>query len=716
MKKVIFLIGALMAVVSQVNAQSLGYRWTKAIGGTTGDYGYQVVADNNGYTYVLGAFEGTVDLDPSSSTAGFTSQGNYDVYLAKYSPSGDYMWGKTFGGTSGDFGNGLVISGNAVFVTGTFRNTVDFDPGAGTANLTGSSGGDDDIFIARYDTAGNYVWAKKIGAGIADYSRAIAIDGSSNIYITGEFAGTVDFDPSGTTANLSATASYDVFVAKYNSSGNYVWAQKVSTTWNDFSYGITVDGSANVYITGQFNGTAYFGSQTITSPGADNAFLAKYNSSGTALWAKNVASSGLGSAQGKSVKVDGSGNVYLTGTFIGTFDFDPGSGNAALASTIQEDVFLAKYDGSGNYLWAGKMGGSMQDVSTSMVLDASGNAYVTGYFNSTADFDMSAGTTNLTSAGGADIFLVKYNSGGTFQWVKQIGSTGNDRGLGLYLTTGTVKSIVLTGFFEGTADFDPSSATDNLTASGMTDGFVATYCGNAPAKPATINGSSTVCKGSSNVYLVTNDSLAGNYNWTLPAGWSGNSSSNSITITAGNAGGTISVVAGNTCGSSDASTLSVTVNTANTAVVQTGLTLTASATGATYQWLNCNSGKAPVSGATLQSYTATSGSYAVAVTQNGCTDTSSCFMVPAAGVGTVATDWFSVFPNPSKGTVMINLQKNAEEIKVMVHDALGREILAQQYMNTHEVWVDLDVPEGIYFVTVMEKGGNAATRKLVVGR
>lgn len=714
MKKVIFLISALMAVVSHVNAQSLGYRWTKAIGGTTGDYGYQVVADNNGYTYVLGAFEGTVDLDPSAATASFTSLGNYDVYLAKYSPGGDYMWGKTLGGTDGDFGKGLVISGNAVFITGSFRNTVDFDPGAGTANLTGSSGGDDDIFIARYDTSGNYVWAKKIGAGIADYSRAIAIDGSSNIYITGEFAGTVDFDPSGATANLSATASYDVFVAKYNSSGNYVWAQKVSTTWSDFSFGITVDGSANVYITGQFNGTAYFGSQTITSPGADNAFLAKYNSGGTALWAKNVASSGNGSAQGKSVKVDGSGNVYLTGTFIGTFDFDPGAGNVMLGSTIQEDIFLSKYDGSGNYLWAGKMGGSMQDVSTSMVIDAGGNTYVTGYFNSTADFDMSAGTANLTSAGGADIFLVKYNTGGSFQWVKQIGSTGNDRGLGLYLTAGALNNIALTGFFEGTADFDPSSATANLTSAGMTDGFVSMYCGNAPAKPATINGSSTVCAGSSNVYLVTNDSLASIYNWTLPGGWSGSSTTNSITITAGNAGGTLSVVAGNTCGTSDASTITVNVNTVNTTVTQTGLTLTASATGATYQWLDCNNNMTPVSGAAAQSHTATSGSYAVKVTQNGCTDTSNCFMVPAAGIGSVATDLFSVFPNPSKGPVMISLQKNTAEIKVIVHDALGREILAQQYINTLDVWVDLDIPEGIYFVTVTEKDGNAATRKLVV--
>ena len=448
-----------------------------------------IVKDGKGNIYLTGYFSGTVDFDPSSTaTANMTSAGNDDIFIAKYDASGNYVWAKGMGGTGTDNGNSLALdnSGN-VFVTGSFNSTADFDPSSNTANLV--SAGYINVFFAKFDASGNYVWAKRIGGTLLDFGNSLTLDGSGNVYVTGLFYGTADFDPGSSTANLESAGGYDIFVSKYDASGNYIWAKGMGGTGEDKGNSLALDGSDNVFVTGIFNGTADFDpSSTATanleSAGSDDIFVAKYDASGNYVWAKGMG--GTGYDQGKSLALDGSGNVFVTGIFYGTADFDPSSSTANLESAGSDDIFVAKYDASGNYVWAKSMGGTGEDIGNSLALDGSSNVFVTGYFGDTADFDPSCtATANLESVGNADVFVSKYDALGNYVWAQGMGGTGDD--IGNSLALGGSGNVFVTGFFNTTADFDPSSSTYNLTSMSGSFGFFAAYvtCSN-PTSGGTI--------------------------------------------------------------------------------------------------------------------------------------------------------------------------------------------------------------------------------------
>jgi uncharacterized membrane protein (UPF0136 family) len=436
-----------------------------------------ITRDGSGNVYVTGYFSGTVDFDPGAGTANLTVEGSSDIFLAKYDASGNYVWANRMGGTDQDQGLSLAMDGSGnVLLTGYFKGTADFDPGAGTANLT--SAGGNDIFLAKYNASGSYVWAKAMGGTGTDQGLSLALDGSGNVLLTGYFNGTAYFDPGGSTTNLVSAGSSDLFLAKYDASGNYVWAKRMGGTSTDQGLSLALDGSGNVLLTGFFRNTVDFdpdptGIADRISLGNDDIFLAKYDASGNYVWAKGMGGS-AGADRGISLTLDGSGNVLLTGYFNGTADFDPGDSTTNLVSAGGTDIFLAKYNASGSYVWAKRMGGTGADQGLSLALDVSSNVLLTGYFNGTADFDPGDSTTNLVSAGGNDIFLAKYNASGSYVWAKRMGETVSDQGLSL--APDGSGNVLLTGFFRNTVDFDPGDSTTNLTSmSGGQYGFFAFY-------------------------------------------------------------------------------------------------------------------------------------------------------------------------------------------------------------------------------------------------
>ncbi|MEP3118082.1 MAG: SBBP repeat-containing protein, partial [Alphaproteobacteria bacterium] len=445
--------------------------FANSIGATGLDRGYSISVDSSGNSYVTGFFRETVDFDPGAGTTNLTSAGGSDTFIAKYNSDGTLAWAKNVGGTGHDFAYSIEVdsSGNS-YVTGAFNGTADFDPGAGTTNLT--SAGSSDVFIAKYNSDGTLAWAKNVGGTISDYGQSIAIDSSGNSYVTGYFYGTADFDPGAGTTNLTSAGTSDTFIAKYNSDGTLDWAKNVGGTNGDQGQSIQVDSSGNSYITGNFQGTADFdpgaGTTNLTSAGNDDAFIAKYNSDGTLAWAKN--SGGTDFDIGYSIEVDSSGNSYVTGYFQGTVDFDPGAGTTNLTSAGVKDVFIAKYNSDGTLDWAKNVGGTSDDVSYSISVDSSGNSYVTGIFQGTADFDPGAGTTNLTSAGNDDAFIAKYDSDGALVWAKNVGGTSDDYGQSIEVDSSG--NSYVTGYFSGTADFDPGAGTANLTSAGSSDVFL----------------------------------------------------------------------------------------------------------------------------------------------------------------------------------------------------------------------------------------------------
>ncbi|MES2763376.1 MAG: SBBP repeat-containing protein [Bacteroidota bacterium] len=341
--------------------------------------------------------------------------------------------------------------------------------------------------IVINSSAQNYSWANSIGSLGTDYAQSVTTDVNGNVYITGNFYGTADFDPSANTANLTSGGK-DIFIAKYDNNGNYLWAKAMishGTYTNAIGRSIITDASGNVYITGYFQDTTDFdpGPSTVTlttqSPGNNAIYVAKYDANGNYLWVKTVEGA---RGDSKSIAIDGNGNLYITGLFSGTGDFDPSPAVANFTAYAFNSVFIAKYDANGNYLWVKGIGSttSSLDGGMSVATDINNNVYVTGFFSATAA-DISTNTPILFSAGGNDIFIVKYNSNGTRLWAKSVGSSQN-YDYGVSITTDINSNVYVTGRFSGTADFDPSSNSANLSSAGGpfggTDIFIAKYTTN----------------------------------------------------------------------------------------------------------------------------------------------------------------------------------------------------------------------------------------------
>lgn len=399
--------GEFDAYVQKLDASG-NFVWAKTFGGILYDAVNSITVDATGNIYTTGYFNGTVDLDPGAGVASFTTAGSTDAFVQKLDASGNFMWAKSFGGSSHENGISITLdaSGN-IYTTGYFNGTVDFDPGLGVANL--SSAGNNDVFIQKLDTSGNFIWAKSVGWLSDDQGLSITVDNSGNVFTAGYFSGTIDFDPGPGLANLSSAGNNDVFVQKLDASGNFVWAKSFGGSSDDEAFAVAVDASGNTYTTGFFRGTADFdpgaGTTNLTSAGHADIFVHKLDASGNFIWAKSI-EGGL-EERGYSIAVDTSGNVYTTGYFYGTMDFDPGVGISNLTSAGVTDIFVQKLDTDGNFIWAKSFGGGSNETAQSIFVDASGNLYTTGRFSGTADFDPGAGTANLTSAGLWDVFVQK---------------------------------------------------------------------------------------------------------------------------------------------------------------------------------------------------------------------------------------------------------------------------------------------------------------------
>lgn len=381
-----------------------------------------------------------------------------------------YQWAKALSGNVESIQRSTVVdaAGN-VYIYGVFFGTVDFDPGSGTANVTPSPYGCN-VYIAKYDANGNYLWVKNIPINASYGANSMTKDASGNLLITGFYSGTnVDFDPNGGTAYLSSVSgSSDIYIAKYDADGNYIWAKSIGSTGTDVSNEIVTDESGNMFITGYYNGTVDFdpdaGTANLTSAGSSDIFIAKYNSGGALLWAKSMG--GTNTDDSRDLELDGSGNIFITGSYYSTADFDPGVGTVNLTSAGYNDIFFAKYDGSGNYLWANSMGSTSYDIGSGLDVDAGGDVYVAGTFNNTVDFDPGPGTVNYTAALGNSSYFGKYDAAGNYVWAKMLPlNTAN-----IDVLLDPCGTMFLSGSYMSgsvsTIDLDPGSGSANVSVPG----------------------------------------------------------------------------------------------------------------------------------------------------------------------------------------------------------------------------------------------------------
>lgn len=385
------------------------FMWAKSMGGTGEDFGHSITADASGNIYITGYFSGIVDFDPGVGTYNLTSAGYADAFIQKLDANGNFIWAKSMGGPNSEIGYSIVVDefGN-VYTTGIFQGIADFDPGAGTTNLNSIDGLG--VFIQKIDASGNFLWAKEIPAvtigsvGAINYGFSIALGPNGGVYTTGSFTGIADFDPGMGTHNLTAMGGQDVFIQKLDTDGNFIWAKSMGGTLYDVGLSITVDPDGNIYTTGAFEKTVDFdpgtGTYNLTALGLNDIFIQKLDANGNFLWTKTIGNTSY--ARSLSITLDATGNIYTTGYFTETLDFDPGVGTSSLSAIGYEDIYIQKLDANGDFLWATSMGGISSDFGYAIKVDPLGHIYTTGYFNATVDFDPEVGTYNLTATGGGN--------------------------------------------------------------------------------------------------------------------------------------------------------------------------------------------------------------------------------------------------------------------------------------------------------------------------
>ena len=557
MGKNFFFLTICLVCVINLSSQPPSFNWAMGLGSPTlGDRGHCVDTDSLNNIYVTGHFQGTMDADPGPGVYNLTSNGLYEVYIAKYDPCGNFIWAKQIGGNDDDVGHSLVTdpAGN-VYVAFSFSSAIDADPGPGVFNFPFTSGSD--MGMVKLDAAGNFIWAKQISGPGRVRPDYIELDANGNVYVTGmTFIGTCDFDPGPGVFNLTPAGNEDIILFKWNSSGDFVWANIMGGTSSDYGTSLYVSPNGTTYLTGFFRGVVDFdpgpGSVSLNSGGAQSdIFIARYNTSGNLVWAKKMG--GTSNDRAFALDMDSTGKFCISGYFGGIVDFDPGAGIFNMNAGTGDDAFIARYDTLGNFVWAKQIADASSDA---LATDSIGNVYVTGQCNVT-DIDPGPGVFTITPPGNVAIYILKLDPTGNFIWGGDMASTSST---GVIYSVALDKSggIICSGEFFDSLDVDPGVGVHYVT--GINNAFVVKIGSTSgTTQPSSITGDASICTGSTEVYSVINDPGVSSYTWTLPAGWTGTSNTNSIHVTAGSSGGTISVTANAACGSSIPQTLNVTV-------------------------------------------------------------------------------------------------------------------------------------------------------------
>lgn len=430
-----------------LNITAGDWSWAKGAGGTGEDWGTSIAIDNNDNVYVTGYIDGAATFD----TTNVSPFGGWDIFLAKYDPTGTLQWVRTAGGTGFDAGQGVAVDANGdVYITGYFEGTAAFD-GTNSINALGSF----DAFLAKYDPAGNLLWVFGQGGPDVDNGRAISFDNFGSVYMVGEFENSMNIGLS----SLTSLGMQDIFLARYDATtSNPDWGVQYGGDSTDRCYDVYAGYDGAIFICGLYDGLADFQVAALTTFGDDDAYIAKIDTTGIAVWAKQAGSSGPDAARG--VSADAAGNAYLTGYASGTATFDgitqTGAGNW--------DHFVTQYDTSGVAQWATLSGGPGFDIGYAIETDSSGFSHVSGEFGMTADF----GNFSFTQAGNNDAVIAKFDSAGQVVWAEQGGGANYEPALSI--AVGSDGASYTTGvFYSGSTDF----GANNVVGAGFRDIYVA---------------------------------------------------------------------------------------------------------------------------------------------------------------------------------------------------------------------------------------------------
>lgn len=749
--------------------------------------GFQVDAEGN--VFATGHFRESVVFGRFPNGQSFTSNGDRDGFVVKFSPSGDLLFAHVIGGASVDRFLALCLDtdGN-VYVTGYFFETVDFDPGAGTAELTALAA---DGFILKLDNDGNFQFVKQLETDIFAIGESLAWTANNELVLGGAFAGATDFDPNAGEFVVSSTSGKDSiegFVAKYQSDGSLVWVDHFTCTGEMHVYDLTTDEDGNIFATGIYSNITDFNPDPLeveilpTVSFFASGFILRLTSAGEFTWAK-----GLNATQSliaRAIDLDDANRIFVTGDYNGTADLDPGPGEVAspAGGATEQDFFLLKLETTGDYIW------SMHENGEGHAVWAANNIiYSGGGFRGLTDFDPSEeGEAIETTPGASGLsFLLKLNDCppaapspvqavlATVEAECEIASIPapealNACGNSIFATTTTAFPITAQGtttivwtYAAGTAN--AVTQTQDVTIADVTAPVadvaeleaIASECGltSLTAPTATDNCDGVITATHDAVFPIT---ASGTITWTYQDG-SGNASSQTqevivadqtaplpntqnlpvVTAECQLTSLTAPTATDNCAGSIEGETNASFPITASTTVTWTyddengntstqtqevvitaidngiflvdELTLSANASGYTYQWVDCAGGNAPISGATAQTFEVSeSGDYAVEVSNGVCTVLSECIEVVVSSVAELQANGWYVFPNPASTFVEIGGDGVLRDVKLV--NALGQEISVEYRREERRVFLPRDLAGGTYFLRLYGEVGVAVHR------
>jgi hypothetical protein len=657
--------------------------WVKFItkgGGTGGSCVPKRLFIKGNYIYYSGEFGdggGIYDFD-LSNTATYNVGGSCNGcgiqgFISKIDLDGNFQWFESFGQkvTVKDL---FVDNWDNAYVTGGFQNAMSLGNQAVTSN------GHIDAYVFKISSTGVSQWIKSVGSNASysdqEYGVGVCVNDLGEVFFVGNFMGTVDLNPGIGVSTVTSQGLYDLFLIKLDSTGNFISSGSIGALEYDYATGIDIDVNNNFVVTGRFSGTVDFdfGLGTISlstqNPQISAAFIAKYSSQNNLLWVNK-----LDNCSSRAVDIGINGNIYVSGVFGGTVDFDPSAGIVLQTAGYGNNTYVLSLNGLGGYLWSGiiQTGAynpnyDIQSNEPENIFAKPDGIYISGNFAAPTDFDPGTGVftlTSMTSPNGyqqySTAFILKLSQCPATSTNLAVSSCGS-----YFAPDGQVynQSGQYTSVLTNAAGCD-SVVTINLTINqSSTSAITATSCGSYLSPTG------------------NNYSFSGVYTDTL------------TTIS-----GCDSIV-----------TINLAINTVDTTVVKNGSTLTANQNGATYQWFNCTTNQ-PITNATSQSYTASSpGWYAVMVTINGCSELSACKQIkkvslpnpPLNGTANLEEEQLSdvlIYPNPINDQITIQFE-SPNEWEVELIDLSGRQVLK----STNEKVIDVSgLNSGMYRVIVRSR-------------
>lgn len=546
-----------------------------------------------------------------------------------------------------------------------------------------------------YPQIPTFQWVKSIGGSTTENGVYSVVDASGNLYTTGSFQGTADFDPGAGISNLTSAGGKDVFLQKLDAQGNFVWAKRFGGAGNDIATFMHCSNSDEIYITGNFEGTVDFDPNSAvsyqSSMGGSDIFLEKLSTDGNLIMVLSMG--GLSGDLGGYVKTDASGNIYLAHSFSGLADVDPGRDQFNLLSQGSLDICVEKLNPLGDFLWGKSIGGSGMEKINGLAIDAGENIYMTGSFEGASDFDPGNSINTHIALGVRDVFIEKINADGTMDWVKchgNIGGTNEASSISLDMQG----NPIVTGTFEGTINYSiGESATSYITSAGETDIFVEKINSSGDSEWMKAVGGS---KSEKSKCIYTDFSgtvyLTGEYerkNVYIPVDYDKTSSSTEK-------GCFIKQIDAN-------GNIQWTKELKNT----TGV------------WIN-----SIISDYSNNLYL--SGKFSSTVdfnTENGinnvsATGTESNYTLKLGQGITSLNDMeqeevLNLYPNPAKNYLKVNLPDKPELVKVIMYDVLGNIVLENEFRNENEFAINFNLNSGIYYINLLMKD-KKVTEKIIV--